>query len=172
MKIPMLTYLTHNRAGKINLAAIIIIVILAIVAVLAWLFLLKPNTPNPQPVAPKPPAKQEVKLPPLPEKFYDLSGVIKEVNTTSFTITARLRTDKNTIAEGFKDVVLTINFDSATKFEKQGVYTGTGQVPATTKATSKDLAPGLGVDIHSRENIRNATSFMASIVTIKPPVKK
>lgn len=112
-----------------------------------------------------------IKLLPLPEAYYDITATVKDINTTSFTVTTRLRTEKNTLAEGYQDVTLTVNYDQATKFLKRGPYTGNGQIPPLVSSTPSELKPGLSVDIRSRENLRGIKdSFMAAEVIIKTNV--
>jgi hypothetical protein len=87
-------------------------------------------------------------------------------------VATRLRTDVNTIADGYRDAVLTVQYDAATKFEKRAAYNGSGQVPGTSKASAKDIEVGSLVDIHSRQNIHGLDSFIAGTVTIKAQATK
>ncbi len=162
---------SSEHPGGTKLLVTIVVVLLAIGGVAWWL-----ASRSAPPVVPQPggerPGTPAVTLPPLPEKIYDVSGTVTAVADGNFTISARIRTDKDTIAEGFRDATLTVRYDDATKFEKRAAYAGDGKVPVTAVASAADLKVGLPVDIRSRENIRSAESFVAGQVTIKPSPKQ
>ena len=160
-----------EHSGSTKLLVTIVIVLLVIGGVAWWLASRTAPPAGPQPGTEQP-GRPETLLPPLPEKIYDVSGTVTAMGEGSFTITSRIRTDKNTIAEGYRDALLTVRYDSATKFEQRAAYAGDGKVPATTVASVTDLKVGVPVDVRSRENIRNSDSFVASQVTIKPVPKQ
>lgn len=154
-----------NHAGRLAIILLIIVIIVVAGGLAVWWLTKKPASTPPSTSTPT--TTNEFKLPPLPAAFYDISGTVKEVAASSFTLATRLRTDKDTISEGYKDVVLTVKYDPDTRWLKRGPYLGNGQVPTLTPATAKDLAPGLAVDVRSRENLRGLESFMAAEVIIK-----
>lgn len=160
----------NEHAGSAKLLAAIVVVLLAIGGIAWWLASRNAPPAGQQPVGE--PSRDQATLPPLPEKIYDVSGTIAAVSDGSFTVAARVRTDKNTIAEGYRDALLTVRYDAATKFSQRAAYAGDGKVPATADASADDLKVGLPVDVRSRENIRNADSFIAGTVTIKPVPKQ
>ncbi len=162
---------TTEHPGGTKLLVTIVVVLLAIGAV-AWWLASRNAPPAGQQPGGQQPGTPEVTLPPLPEKIYDVSGTITKVGNGSFTISARIRTDKDTVAEGFRDATLTVRFDDMTKFELRAAYAGDGKVPATTPASASDLKVGQPVDVRSRENIRSAESFVAGQVTIKSVPKQ
>lgn len=154
-----------SMVGKIVVTFIILaIVVMALVMLGLW-FMKRPKvSPPPGPVN----TTGAIKLLPLPEAFYDITATVKDVGVKSFTVTTRMRTEKNTLEEGYKDVTLTVNYDQATKFLKRGPYTGNGQIPPLVSSTPSELKSGLSVDIRSRENLRGINNgFIAAEVTIK-----
>lgn len=159
-----------EHPGSAKLLVTIVVVLLAIGGIAWWLASRSVNTPPPQAGGDQPGTPQ-VTLPPLPEKIYDVSGTVTAVGDSSFKISSRVRTDKDTVAEGYREVELTVNYDAATKFEKRGAYAGDGKVPASSAASADDLAVGQPVDVRSRENIRDVSSFVAGQVTIKSIAK-
>jgi hypothetical protein len=162
---------TSSRSGSAKPLAIVILVLLVIAAGAWWLSHRQSAGPGPS-AGNENTNKPAAELPPLPEKYYDIAGTVKEVNQGSFTVATRLRTDVNTIADGYRDAVLTVQYDAATKFEKRAAYNGSGQVPGTSKASAKDIEVGSLVDIHSRQNIHGLDSFIAGTVTIKAQATK
>lgn len=155
-----------QRSGKLLVVAVVVVVILIAVGAAIW-WLNKPQTSKPQPGTNPTTTVSTQEIPPLPNVFYDISGIIKTVEPNQFTITTRIRTEKNTIKDAYRDAVLTVRYDDATKFITRGAISSNGQLPATTKASAADLKVGLGVDVHSRENLHGLDSFVAGQVTIK-----
>lgn len=155
-----------EHPGSTRLLVTMVVVLLVIGGVAWWLASRTAPPPSQQPGGQE--QRDQVTLPPLPEKIYDVSGTVTAVGNGSFTLTAKIRTDKDTVAEGFREAQLTVRYDGATKFEERAAYAGDGRVPASSAATAGDLEVGQLVDVRSRENIRNVDSFIAGSVTIKP----
>lgn len=158
----------HGPSGSLSTAAIITIVIAVIIVAVVVGLLQRRQSPNPAPApaaTPSPTTTQE--LPPLPEKFYSVSGTVQRVEASSFTVAARIRTESTSVADGFQDVVLTVRYDSATRFRRAGTYTEPGVAPTPVAATAADVAVGTSVTVRGRDNIRGLTEFTAAEIEIR-----
>lgn len=159
-----------EHPGSAKLLVTIVVVLLALGGIALLLSRRTPPPAQPQPGSQD--ERENATLPPLPEKVYDISGTVTAVGEGSFTISAKVRTDSDRLADGYRDASYTVRYDSSTQFVQRAPYAGDGKVPASEQASAGDLAVGQAVDVRSRENIRNADSFVAGSVTIKPQPKQ